>query len=174
MIEDIKQRLEKITPGEWIQDDKMPVLGDEYQLIHDGTVKKRGMDAFIGLVGPTDHQRADADFIAHAPADLRWAVAEVERLQQEVDLRQALDVTPKLMQQLSVANATAQTVPPLLERIGQLEADNAQLRAALERYERCTHYDSRLQETCNHCHACMHITGHAEDCWWAAAMKGKG
>lgn len=47
-----------------------------------------------------------------------------------------------------------------------------QLRAALERLERCKHLDPVTQKECGHCHACMHTKGHADDCWWDNALKG--
>jgi len=55
------------TPGEWADDGDMDVLGDQYRLIHDGTVTKRGIPAFVALVGPGPNRANDARLISSAP-----------------------------------------------------------------------------------------------------------
>lgn len=51
----------------WAVGCQMPVLGDTYTLVHDGTVNTRGMEAFVALVGPNDNQEAHARLITAAP-----------------------------------------------------------------------------------------------------------
>lgn len=42
---------------------EMDVLGDKYALVHDGTLRQRGMKAFVALVGPGPDRRETAELI---------------------------------------------------------------------------------------------------------------
>lgn len=68
----IKKRLEKITPGEWTAGENYLIGG--YWVVSDKhNPEKSEVADFI--------KQSNADFIAHAPADIRALLAEIERLQ---------------------------------------------------------------------------------------------
>ena len=62
-IAEIRARLDAATPGPW--------------LVRNGWVDLNNLH---GDVIPVGHNDADADLIAHAPADIAWLLDEVERL----------------------------------------------------------------------------------------------
>ena len=71
----IEARLEAATPGPWEADGN-------------GVHTRRG--ACVALTHFADHQRVDAEFIAHAPTDVRALVAEVRRLRGQVQRARAI------------------------------------------------------------------------------------
>ena len=77
---EIAERWAKVTPGPWVSDGKMDVLGDSYQLVATEEIETKGMAAFVALVGPTQTQKKNAEAIAHAPEDIAALLAEVEAL----------------------------------------------------------------------------------------------
>lgn len=87
-LNEIKARLEKATPGPWTTDIAedgcaIDAKGDDIAVTND-------RDSFYtGLT--IDQCKANADFIAHARADLEWAVAELEKTAVTRDMAQALE-----------------------------------------------------------------------------------
>lgn len=74
-IEEIKGRLEVITPGEWRVYKKE--LGAEYE--YEWQVAISQFDTTVVL--NDDMEKADAAFIASAPDDMRYLLNEIEHLQ---------------------------------------------------------------------------------------------
>lgn len=113
MIEEIKQRLEKITTGEWASEPWL--VGDEalvgYRIV-------AGTDEPIVIASLDAHGARDAAFIAHAPADIRALLAEIERLRHHFH---------------SSTLQTSDYITHADNQIERLEADNKRLREALER-----------------------------------------
>lgn len=90
-------------------------------------------------------QIADADFIAHAPEELRWAVSEIVRLEKE-------------------SNAHFEGLSAEMRRSDRLEAHNVQLQEALIRAQ----YTNG-----GHCIGChqQNSEGCLMRCWVANALK---
>lgn len=68
-LDEIKARRNATTEGNWITPGRTGVLGAGIVSAPAGLV--------IAMAVTTD---ADADFIANAPADIDWLLAEIERL----------------------------------------------------------------------------------------------
>lgn len=81
-IAEIKDRLEKATPGPWIAVGKN--RNDGHQVVVAGEYTNEGEpDMWIDVVYSAD-EVADADFIAGAPEDIRFLLSEVERLEKRI------------------------------------------------------------------------------------------
>jgi hypothetical protein len=88
-LDEIKQRMADASPGPWHV--KTANFGDDWIV---GIIKtgESGEDGKIYGVHTTNVRasqmfgdaKTDAEFIAHAPADLAWAIAEIERLKREM------------------------------------------------------------------------------------------
>ena len=87
-LADIRERLEKATPGPWEHTHK-----DCKHFMSSDFVDRKGDDIGVGLVTSDINQDnadlyatdADMEFIAHARQDVPILLAEVERLQAELD-----------------------------------------------------------------------------------------
>ena len=83
-IEEIRERLGKATPGPW--GTKYVVNNDEdweyTEIVHDYTTRNGDVwpNQVLACVDLNEH---DGDFIANAPADVAFLLAEVERLERE-------------------------------------------------------------------------------------------
>jgi hypothetical protein len=71
-VKEIKERLEAATPGPW---DAKPEPNWDLETQPLWCVVARGE-----LIADTTSQPQNATLIAHAPADLKWALGEIERL----------------------------------------------------------------------------------------------
>jgi hypothetical protein len=93
-IEQIRKRLEAATPGPWHAlppDDGtsyFPINGQDFKGRYGVENKSRAVFYASGFCTAND-----ADFIAHAPADIRFLLAELEATQKQ--LADALKVTTK-------------------------------------------------------------------------------
>lgn len=78
-LDAIRERLVKVTPGVWTADGRQ----------HDGGIPTRRCVRAAGylLCGGIENPE-DAVFIAHAPTDLAWCVAEVKRLRADIEGRE--------------------------------------------------------------------------------------
>lgn len=81
-VEEIRGRLEAATPGQWKSEDD-PLQG-AWSVRRDGFYVCQTRTE-TGIGGTSDIGKPDADFIANAPADISWLLAEVERLQSAFD-----------------------------------------------------------------------------------------
>ena len=72
-LTEIRERTAKRTQGVWTAHDGVG------SYIHSPT----GVIAHLYMQHPTRQDSADANFIAHAPADIDWLLAEAERLRAE-------------------------------------------------------------------------------------------
>jgi hypothetical protein len=82
--EEIRARVAKVTPGPWHLFTNRHPTSDGQRW---GCVEKKrhpaggaGTPLLDGCYWTGERQRADADLIAHAPADLAWLLAENDRL----------------------------------------------------------------------------------------------
>lgn len=93
-ISEIKARLAAATPGPWKvfehQDHSGLEAGPPYtQGYVKGCVNDVCRISALGRSGVTDKQRRDIEFIANAPADIAYLLAEVKRLKAKIkSLRQ--------------------------------------------------------------------------------------
>lgn len=72
-IDEIRQRLEKASPGPW------QILPGNDRCIS-GTVISAADNRHIATATRTTEERANADFIAHAPEDIEYLLALVEEV----------------------------------------------------------------------------------------------
>lgn len=80
-LEEIRARLDKATPGPW--EARVNDLTDEVIIEHEQ--EYRWQVAWIADTYKRDWAMPDADLIANAPADLAWALSEIERLSKIVE-----------------------------------------------------------------------------------------
>ena len=135
-LEPIRKRLETATPGPWRVDEVTGDAGD----CPDGEVISRGIDGpgGVGLNTGVEFQMyspEDAQFIAHAPADIAALLGEVERLRNPVTI--TLPYPPRKDPQ-TLPDGHPDLVPPLggvrmnpEERARKAEARVAELEAEL-------------------------------------------
>lgn len=97
-IDEIRERLDKATPGPWAfasapaeESDETPADYLAGALTGDGplfvvwvpsTEGNPGGYVLTAATGDGPHASQDADLIANAPADLAWCLGEIERLQE--------------------------------------------------------------------------------------------
>ena len=73
-IDEIRERLDQITPGPW-EVETMPETGESRVYRSHETTGEN-----LEQVAPGGVMRADAEFIAHAPTDLAWCIDYIEVL----------------------------------------------------------------------------------------------
>lgn len=85
-LQAIRERVDRVTAGEWEWQPHSRILdrwGELYAVNPDNTDDVNGVieNTVVGI----QVSNADAVFIANAPADVRWLLGELERLQARVD-----------------------------------------------------------------------------------------
>ena len=78
-IQEIKQRLEKATPGDWASEDSLEIittLEQETCFVAFPVIAEVREDQNIG----SEQALGNTEFIAHAPSDISYLLAEVEQL----------------------------------------------------------------------------------------------
>jgi hypothetical protein len=98
-LADIRARLAAVTPGPWSAADEhglLPGAGPAWCVsrMRPGYESMSPEDGYmydIADLGDYDRAEADAEFIAHAPEDIRFLLNEVDRLTVELRTRRSLD-----------------------------------------------------------------------------------
>ncbi len=72
-LQEIKDRIDRTTSGPWWY--------DSYSTVFSGSGENTDIVCWV----PQRERSADADFIAHAPSDIKALVTKVERLSNELD-----------------------------------------------------------------------------------------
>ena len=75
-IAEIREALEKATPGPWVADDENGIIWST--------------DAKVVFNFTADEEEGDVNLIANAPEWLEWAVQEIERLREENEGRKKI------------------------------------------------------------------------------------
>jgi hypothetical protein len=72
-VDDIKARLAAATPGPW-------------RVAHHGAWEVEAPpNQLVADCGTVDHAKADANLIAHAPADIRWCLDRIAKLERAAE-----------------------------------------------------------------------------------------
>jgi hypothetical protein len=82
-LQAIRERLDKVTSGEWFVGGKKP--DEEVMFVVAGDYAAEGEPDLVVEVWGSEDIEADADFIAHAPNDVKRLLGEVERLRGEMN-----------------------------------------------------------------------------------------
>lgn len=119
LMREVRERLEKITPGPW-EVRSQPPVDDEWVICN-----VNGVDDLIVILDKGPNVEADAQLIAHAPDDIRRLLDALEGLEKEND---------RIIQfgQILVAGGTDWKV-----RAELAEGKTAALREALEKAWGC-------------------------------------
>jgi hypothetical protein len=142
-INEIKARLEAATPGPWENDHANCV----------GVYKNEGWEFDICECESicTENANANADFIAHAPDDIAYLLAENERMRAEFKetVQLLTDVTTKYETSVKLHGET-------IKLLNKAEEEKSNLRAALEKAEAERDAYKKLIPKGTACEVCIH------------------